>query len=93
MKFDRIFSDFVEDDEKLYNFSKFLNFNLILIMIIPEMYLVFDWIFDLIFNVIFTEQPARHLLPPLVDKNVHRHADDLPHRHAEAASRAQDVHA
>jgi len=38
-------------------FSKFLDFNLIFIMIIPEIYLIFDGIFDLILNLILTEPP------------------------------------
>ena len=63
MKFARIliFSDVLENAEKRCNFSKFLDFNLIFIMIIPEIYLIFDWIFDLIFNLIFTEPPPRSL--------------------------------
>ena len=59
MKFVRIFSDSVENAEKRCNFSKFLDSNLIFIMIIPEIYLIFNLIFnsifDLIFNLLFTE--------------------------------------
>ena len=40
MKFDRIFSDFVENAEKRCNFSKFLDFNLIFILIVAEIYLI-----------------------------------------------------
>jgi len=56
---DLIFSDFLENAEKRCNsyFSKFLDFNLIFIMIIPEIYLIFDGIFDLILNLILTEPP------------------------------------
>ena len=50
MKFARIFSDFHENAEKRCNFSKFIDFNLIFIMIIPEIYLIFDLIFDLVFD-------------------------------------------
>ena len=55
--FHEICSDFLENAEKRCNLSEFLNFNLIFIMIIPDIYLIFDWIFDLIFNLIFTEPP------------------------------------
>ena len=43
MKFARIFSDFVENAEKRCNFSKFLDFNLIFITIMPEIYLIFEF--------------------------------------------------
>ena len=57
-------SDFPENTEKLGNnyFSKFLDFNLIFIMIIPQIYSTFDLIFgimfDLIFDLIFSEPPT-----------------------------------
>jgi len=44
-----ICSDSLENAEKRCNFSKLLYFNLIFIMIIPEIYLIFD--------LIFTEPP------------------------------------
>ena len=62
MKFAWIFSDVLENAEKRCNFSEFLDFNLIFIIIIPEICLIFDCIkciFDLIFNFIFTEPPYR----------------------------------
>ena len=55
--FNEICSEFLENAEKPCNFSKFLDFNLIFIMIIPEIYLIFDGIFDLILNLILTEPP------------------------------------
>ena len=65
MKFAWIFSDFLENAEKHCNFSKFLDFNLIFIMIIPEIYLIFDGIFDSILNSILTEPPHSPRIPPV----------------------------
>ena len=48
--------------EKRCNFSKLLDFNLVFNMIIPDIYLIFDSIFNLISNLIFTEPPP-NLLP------------------------------
>ena len=45
MKVARIFSNFEEHAEKRCSFSKFLDFNLNFIMIVPEIYFIFDWIF------------------------------------------------
>ena len=66
MKFDRIFSDFVDNSEKRCNFSKLLDF--ISIWLLNDF--IFKWfhfqIFDLISNLIFTEPPSRGWLrrPP-----------------------------
>ena len=54
--FYEICSDFQKNAEKRCNLSKFLDVNLMFIMITPQIYLIFD----LIFNLIFTEAP-----PPL----------------------------
>ena len=43
-------SIFLENAEKRCNFSKFLYLSLIFIMMIPEIYLIFDFVFDLIFT-------------------------------------------
>ena len=45
MKFGRIFSDFLE---KRCNYSKYLDFNFNFSVIIPDIHLIFDSIFDLI---------------------------------------------
>jgi len=37
-----IFADFVENADKRCNFSKFLDFNLIFIIYIQQIYLIFD---------------------------------------------------
>ena len=40
--FNEIYSDFLENAEKRSNLSKFLDFNLIFIMIMLDIYLIFD---------------------------------------------------
>ena len=41
-KFARIFSDFVENAEKRCNLSKFIDFNLIFVMILPDIFFQFS---------------------------------------------------
>ena len=65
--FNEIWSDlsdflrFVENAEKRVNsyFSKFVDFNLIFIMIIPEIYAIVDWIFRFSFQFNFHRATPR----------------------------------
>ena len=63
MKFAQTFSDSLE---KRCNYSKFLDFNLILSMIIPEIHLIFDLIsfnFTFNFHILVGTTPRQRVLP------------------------------
>ena len=66
----RIFSDCVENAEKRCNFSIFVDFNFIFIMIIPEIYAIVDWSFRFSFQFNF-----HRAAPPPQDL---QHGLDLP---------------